>query len=93
MQLVANRTGNTVYYSDPDLDGTKSHSNTNSAGRCCFHANPSLAQTNGGKMIPSRTLRIIRCENDDSMKYKCQGTKAGLTANLKFGGTWENFRG
>jgi hypothetical protein len=62
VQLVANRTANTGDYYETDPNGIESDNNLNTTNRCCFLADPSLAQTNGGKMIPSRTLRIIRCE-------------------------------
>ena len=57
--LVANRTGNAVDHSDPDPDGAEIHNNLNATDRCCFLADPSLAQTNCGKMTLScMTLRI-----------------------------------
>ena len=69
VQLVMNRTDNTVDHSDPN--GAESHNKINTTDRCCFLADPSLAQTNCGKMILSRTLY------DDPTKDRChdQGTK------------------
>ena len=43
VQLVTNRTGNMEDHSDPD--GVESHNNLNTTDRCCFLADPSLAQT------------------------------------------------